>query len=155
MIPVPVRSPDADARLDLQAVLDRIYDDADGFRRGRVRQELGDRDASDLGPRYDQGHLLAGPVNLAMAVAQRFRWPTRARVDLNLLVNEVDDPVESDSTAPVDARHHIAIIVEARARHLDHESDIGWLGIARGKVADFSPSHHEIRLGHACAARDS
>ena len=28
MIPVPVRSPDADARLDLQAVLDRIYDDA-------------------------------------------------------------------------------------------------------------------------------
>ena len=28
VIPVPVRSPDSDARLDLQAVLDRIYDDA-------------------------------------------------------------------------------------------------------------------------------
>ena len=27
-IPVPVRAPDSDARLDLQAVLDRIYDDA-------------------------------------------------------------------------------------------------------------------------------
>ncbi len=27
-IPVPVRSPDPDARLDLQAILDRIYDDA-------------------------------------------------------------------------------------------------------------------------------
>jgi hypothetical protein len=28
VIPVPVRAPDSDARLDLQAVLDRIYDDA-------------------------------------------------------------------------------------------------------------------------------
>jgi hypothetical protein len=28
VIPVPVRSPDPDARLDLQAVLDRTYDDA-------------------------------------------------------------------------------------------------------------------------------
>ena len=28
LIPIPVRAPDADARLDLQAVLDRIYDDA-------------------------------------------------------------------------------------------------------------------------------
>jgi hypothetical protein len=28
IIPVPVRAPDPDARLDLQAVLDRIYDDA-------------------------------------------------------------------------------------------------------------------------------
>ena len=28
VIPVPVRSPDADARLDLQAILDQIYDDA-------------------------------------------------------------------------------------------------------------------------------
>ena len=28
VIPIPVRVPDPDARLDLQAVLDRIYDDA-------------------------------------------------------------------------------------------------------------------------------
>ena len=28
MIPVPVRSPDPDARLDLQAALSQIYDDA-------------------------------------------------------------------------------------------------------------------------------
>jgi hypothetical protein len=28
VIPIPVRAPDPDARLDLQAVLDRIYDDA-------------------------------------------------------------------------------------------------------------------------------
>jgi hypothetical protein len=28
VIPVPVRAPDSDARLDLQFVLDRIYDDA-------------------------------------------------------------------------------------------------------------------------------
>ncbi len=28
VIPVPVRAPDSDARLDLQAVIDRIYDDA-------------------------------------------------------------------------------------------------------------------------------
>jgi hypothetical protein len=28
VIPVPVRAPDSDARIDLQAVLDRIYDDA-------------------------------------------------------------------------------------------------------------------------------
>ena len=28
VIPIPVRAPDADARLDLQAVLDRIYEDA-------------------------------------------------------------------------------------------------------------------------------
>ena len=28
VIPIPVRAPDSDARLDLQAVLDRIYDDA-------------------------------------------------------------------------------------------------------------------------------
>jgi len=27
-IPIPVRSPDPDARLDLQVILDRIYDDA-------------------------------------------------------------------------------------------------------------------------------
>jgi hypothetical protein len=28
VIPVPVRAPDCDARLDLQAILDQIYDDA-------------------------------------------------------------------------------------------------------------------------------
>ena len=28
VIPIPVRAPDADARLDLQAALDQIYDDA-------------------------------------------------------------------------------------------------------------------------------
>jgi len=28
VVPIPVRSPDSDAQLDLQAVLDQIYDDA-------------------------------------------------------------------------------------------------------------------------------
>jgi len=48
VFPVPVRSPDADARLDLQAVLDRIYDDAgyaDYIYDGVPRPRLGDEDA--------------------------------------------------------------------------------------------------------------
>ena len=47
-IPVPVRSPDADARLDLQAVLDRIYDDAgysDYIYEGTPRPKLAGKDA--------------------------------------------------------------------------------------------------------------
>jgi hypothetical protein len=47
VIPVPVRSPDADARLDLQAVLDRIYDDAgydDYIYEGSPRPKLDDHD---------------------------------------------------------------------------------------------------------------
>ena len=48
VIPVPVRSPDPDARLDLQAVLDRIYDDAgyaDYIYDGSPRPRLSDKDA--------------------------------------------------------------------------------------------------------------
>jgi hypothetical protein len=60
VIPVPVRAPDSDARLDLQAVLDRIYDDAgygdyiyEGNPHPRLasddavwaRQQVGDREA--------------------------------------------------------------------------------------------------------------
>ena len=47
-IPVPVRPPDLDARLDLQAVLDRIYDDAgygDYIYEGTPRPRLGKKDA--------------------------------------------------------------------------------------------------------------
>jgi hypothetical protein len=133
----------------------KVLNTWDGHRRHESAQELGHRDACDLRPRDDEGDLLAGPVNFAMAVAERFRWTTRARVHLNLPVNEVDDPVASDSSSPVDARNHISVIVEAGVRHLDDESDIGRLGIARDKVANLSPSHHEVRLRHACAARDS
>jgi hypothetical protein len=48
VIPVPVRSPDLDARLDLQAVLDRIYDDAgyaDTIYDGAPRLRLSEKDA--------------------------------------------------------------------------------------------------------------
>jgi hypothetical protein len=47
-IPIPVRAPDSDARLDLQAVLDRIYDDAgyaDYIYDGDPRLRLGEEDA--------------------------------------------------------------------------------------------------------------
>jgi len=49
VIPIPVRSPDPDARLDLQAVLDRTYDDAgyaDYIYDGDPRPRLGDEDAN-------------------------------------------------------------------------------------------------------------
>ncbi len=48
MVPVPVRAHDADARLDLQAALDRIYDDAgyaDYIYEGSPRPRLGKKDA--------------------------------------------------------------------------------------------------------------
>ena len=48
VIPIPVRSPDADARLDLQAVLDRVYDDAgyaDYIYEGSPHPKLVDEDA--------------------------------------------------------------------------------------------------------------
>jgi hypothetical protein len=48
-IPIPVRAPDLDARLDLQAVLDRIYDDAgygDYIYDGAPRPRLSEEDAS-------------------------------------------------------------------------------------------------------------
>jgi hypothetical protein len=48
VIPIPVRAPDSDARLDLQEVLDRIYDDAgyaDYIYEGAPRPRLGDEDA--------------------------------------------------------------------------------------------------------------
>jgi hypothetical protein len=48
VIPVPVRAPDPDARLDLQTVLDRIYDDAgyaDYIYDGTPRPRLGKKDA--------------------------------------------------------------------------------------------------------------
>jgi hypothetical protein len=47
-IPVPVRAPDSDARLDLQAALDRIHDDAgyaDYIYEGSPRPRLGKKDA--------------------------------------------------------------------------------------------------------------
>ena len=46
LIPIPVRAPDADARLDLQEVLHRIYDDAgyaDYIYEGAPRPRLGRR----------------------------------------------------------------------------------------------------------------
>ena len=48
-IPIPVRAPDHDARLDLQAVLDRIFDDAgyaDYIYDGTPRPRLSEEDAS-------------------------------------------------------------------------------------------------------------
>ena len=48
-IPIPVRPPDSDARLDLQAVLDRIYDDAgygDYIYDGAPRPRLSEEDAN-------------------------------------------------------------------------------------------------------------
>ena len=48
VIPVPVRAPDSDAQLDLQAVLDRIYDDAgyaDYIYEGNPRPRLDGDDA--------------------------------------------------------------------------------------------------------------
>jgi Protein of unknown function (DUF4058) len=47
-IPIPVRSPDADARIDLQAILNQIYDDAgyaDYIYEGMPRPNLSDNDA--------------------------------------------------------------------------------------------------------------
>jgi hypothetical protein len=47
-IPIPVRSPDADARIDLQAILNQIYDDAgyvDCIYEGTPRPKLSDDDA--------------------------------------------------------------------------------------------------------------
>ncbi len=47
-IPIPVRAPDSDARLDLQEVLHRIYDDAgyaDYILEGDPRPRLGEEDA--------------------------------------------------------------------------------------------------------------
>jgi Protein of unknown function (DUF4058) len=48
-IPIPVRSPDADARIDLQAILSQIYDDAgyaDYIYEGAPRPRLSDEDAA-------------------------------------------------------------------------------------------------------------
>jgi hypothetical protein len=56
-IPIPVRAPDADARLDLQTVLNRIYDDAgyaDYIYEGSPRPRLSDEDAEWARPLLPQ-----------------------------------------------------------------------------------------------------
>jgi hypothetical protein len=54
-----------------------------------------------------------------------------------LTIHEVDDPVESDSASAVHPAHHVAIVVEAGIRHLDHENHVSRIGIAPVEVTNF------------------
>ena len=65
-----------------------------------------------------------------MAIAKRFRSPAGQRVNLHLMIDQIDDPVARESTAAVDPRHERAVFLETRIGDLDDQGNVDWLRMA-------------------------
>src|SRR5208283_5509505 len=71
----------------------------------------------------------------------------RIRVDLELTIDQVDDPVKCDTRLGVDVTLLAAVSGQAAVRDLDEEGDLPWNGMACGVFIDITPDHGEIGLG--------
>src|SRR5271157_6086815 len=74
-------------------------------------------------------------------------------VDLDLAINQVDDPVHRDATSPV-KNSHLAIFEEARTGHFDDKSNLGRLRMTLIIVAPGSTRDDDVRLRNAVIIRD-
>ena len=76
-------------------------------------------------PPIATGMICPGMKTVAQHVTRR----TRAREDLDLAVDQVDDPVDRDPRGPVDLGGILPIVRQARIGDLDHQRDVarpGW-----------------------------
>src|SRR5271157_6271127 len=71
----------------------------------------------------------------------------RIRVDLDLTIGQIDDPVKCDTRPGVDITLLAAVSGQAAVRDLDEEGDLPGTGMACGVFIDITPDHGEIGLG--------
>src|SRR5271166_2442389 len=90
----------------------------------------------------------------AAAVADGRGQTARLRVDFDLAVAHVDEPVDGDAAAAVRPGHG-AIVFDARIGHLDDQTDLGGAGMAPAVVGGLAPGHRDVRLGLAIAIGDA
>src|SRR5690242_10431840 len=87
-------------------------------------QEVGDGDSADLDAVDDQRHILPGLEDFAQAVLAS----PGVGVDLNLAVDQVDDPVHRDPAAGVGHLLLASVAVEGALRDLDEQTDVPGTG---------------------------
>ena len=103
---------------------------------------LSNGNAADPGAGDHNRDLLAGLVNSNRPVPTR----ARTRIDLDLAIDQVDDPVNRDASAPEAAR----FLPRSRARVLSDtstRSDVRGLRVARAIGIARPSDHREIRFG--------
>src|SRR5208282_93198 len=78
---------------------------------------------------------------------------SRIGVDLDLAINQVDDPVHRDATSTVN-KSHLAIFEEARAGDFDDKMSLGRLRMTLIIVAPGSARDDDVRLWNADTIRN-
>jgi hypothetical protein len=108
-----------------------------------------DGDLADDRADDDNGNKAARLIIDARSVSVRL-W---ARVDLDLMVDQVDDPVDGYARAAVDAGH-LPVIEQAGVGKLDDHGDVGRHGLAMPVIHDRATNDGVVRFGFI-AGRDS
>jgi len=65
-----------------------------------------------------------------MAIAKRFRNPAGLRINLDLMTDQIDDPVAREFAAAINSSHDRAVFLEARIGDLNDQGNVDWLGMA-------------------------
>ncbi len=94
------------------------------------RQQIGNPNSANGGP-VDYNRDFARQLDdFTMPISNRFHRATRLGINLDPAIDQVDNPVNRHPSRRVNPRLGLAILLEARARHLDHECDVCRLWIA-------------------------
>src|SRR5271157_6174760 len=107
-------------------------------------QDVRHRDPAKLRPLEEKRDGLVRRENLDRSILVG----SRIGMDLDLAINQVDDPVHCHATSPVN-KSHLAIFGEARAGHFDDKSNLGWLRMTLIIVAPGSARDDDVRLRNA------
>ena len=115
-------------------------------RRRQSRQDVVHGDLADDLPVQDDGDIITGPELLARRIAVR----PRVRMDLDLAVDQVHDPIKRKLGSTVVVLFYAAVLHERRIGNLDQKRDVfrTWM-VARVKhpASDAGTTRSSTQIG--------
>jgi hypothetical protein len=117
-------------------------------------QNLRDHKPADFMSLEDNRHLTRNIVILAMPVAWSFTRTRRLGINLDVSLDEIDDPVNRDLGSRVNLHLGGAVTLQGGVGNLDDESYLMGMGMAILVMPPFSPNDNHIRLWLAILGRD-
>ena len=129
------------------------------FRRSAIIPDASERSAARAGYRRRRSGRAAVPVDhdryglpLREDFGRTVAGRARVGVDLDLAIDQVDDPVDRDPGGPVDLGGQRAVIRQAGVGDLDDQGDFVRPGVVILVIADRPPDDAAIGLGFAVPA---
>src|SRR5262249_30418396 len=92
----------------------------------RLWQYFARSQAADFTPLNDDWYLIIQEIVLALLIIRRFCFSTWPGVNLDLVLDKVDDPVDRNSGASINSLLQATVSLECGVRDFNHYGNVLW-----------------------------